>query len=168
MSKLEIKPKRFTILDANDPDCRFQRNIDVLNECLGLNRGLYRRASYPHNAPTGKGWIPGTKENEKFFVWMPKLHKNSSEWVNSISDDDSLIIETAGQQKGVDYFYDDAEAAANMQRLVFVQDKPKTWYRFVGVFAVDKYELKKHVFKRIATKVRLIGNPVSQIEIIEE
>lgn len=38
MAELKIHPKRFEILDANDPLCSFRINIDVLNECFGANR----------------------------------------------------------------------------------------------------------------------------------
>ena len=32
MAKLEVLPKRFDVLDANDDNCQFRINIDVLNE----------------------------------------------------------------------------------------------------------------------------------------
>ncbi len=57
MASLEVKEKRIDILDANDPKCQFRINIDVLNECFGLNRSLYMRACYPAKGPTGRDWI---------------------------------------------------------------------------------------------------------------
>lgn len=169
MSKLEIKAKSIDVLDANDPRCHFRINIDVLNECFGLNRGMYMHASYPQNGPIGESWIPGTVVGEKYFVWMPKLFSNSSEWKNRISEDGSLIYEIAQPNKASDYLCDtgDISAAFYMKRLVFAKESSKAPYRFMGVFVADTFDYKKHVFRRIASKVRLIGNPVSKVEIIE-
>ena len=169
MSTLEVKSKRIDILDANDPKCTFRINIDVLNEAFGLNRSLYMRASYPADGPTGEDWIPGTNKGEKFFIWMPKLFSNSSEWGNSISADSTLIYEIAEPGKADDYLFTagDTEPAFYMKRLAFVKESQKAPYRFAGVFVADEYNFKRHIFKRIAARVRLIGNPVTSIEILD-
>ncbi len=71
MAKLEVLPKRFDVLDANDPHCRFRINIDVLNECFGANRSIYMRACYPQSVDEN---ISGTNPGDKFVAWMPKLY----------------------------------------------------------------------------------------------
>lgn len=53
-------------------------------------------------------------------------------------------------------------------RLVFAKPDLKEPYEFVGVFVSDKMDYLKHSYKRIATKVRLIGDPVYQIEILDD
>lgn len=169
MAKLEIKPKRIEILDANDPQCRFRINIDVLNECFGLNKSMYMKASYPPSGPIGGKYISGTNANDKFFIWMPKLYGNSSEWNNRISADGTTIHESADPTKAEEYLptSNEADAAACMKRLVFVKDSVTAPYRFVGVFEMSDYKYKRHEFKRVATRVRVIGDPVAHIEIIE-
>lgn len=46
MAEFKIHPKRFEILDANDPLCSFRINIDVLNECFGANRNMYMHTEH--------------------------------------------------------------------------------------------------------------------------
>ena len=169
MSNLEVKAKRVEVLDANDSHSQFRINIDVLNEAFGFGVSMYMRASYPAKGPTGGDWIPGIHKGEKFFIWMPKLFSNSSEWGNSISEDSALIYEIAEPGKTDDYLFSegDTDPAFYMKRLAFVKESPKDSYRFAGVFIADEYNFKRHIFKRIATRVRLIGNPVTQIEILD-
>lgn len=168
MAKLQVKEKCVDTLDANDPKCQFRNTIDILNECFGLNRKANRRASYPQSGPTGDKWIAGTR-GEKFFVWMPKLYSNTSEWGNSINDDGTIIYEIAEPGRNEDYLFTagNTKPAFYMNRLVFAKESTEAHYRFVGVFVADSYEYKRHVFRRIATRVKLIGNPVTRIEILD-
>lgn len=165
MAERKIHPKRFEILDANDPLCRFRINIDVLNECFGANRNLYMHACYPQ----GKNkTIPGTKYGDKFFVWMPKLYGNSSEWKNSVSADGKTIYEVAEPTRHTDWMDEDKHVLDGI-RLVFVKPDPHEPYRFIGVFVSKKMDYLRHSYKkRIATKVRLIGDPVYKIELIDD
>lgn len=164
MAKLEILPKRLDVLDANDPKCRFRINIDVLNECFGANRSIYMNACYPQ----GKyETIPGTKPGDKFFVWMPKLYGNSSEWKNSISNDGNTIYEIAESTRHSDWMDDDKHVLEGI-RLVFVKPNPRESYRFVGAFVNEKMDFLRHSYKRIATRVKLIGNPVYKIELLDD
>lgn len=55
-----------------------------------------------------------------------------------------------------------------MLRLVFVKDSAKSPYRFAGVFKSGKMEFCKHTYCRIASKVKIIGNPVSKIELMDD
>ena len=40
MAYLKVLPKKFNYLDANDDDCIFRINIDVLNEAFGVGRAM--------------------------------------------------------------------------------------------------------------------------------
>lgn len=52
--------------------------------------------------------------------------------------------------------------------LVFVKDSAQSPYRFVGVFKSGKMEFCKHTYCRIASKVKIIGNPVTKIELLDD
>lgn len=163
MSSLEIHPKRFDILSIYDESCRFNNNVDVLNECFGANRSMYMHASYPQ----GKNQtISGTKEGERFFVWMPKLYGNSSEWKNSISEDGKTIYEVAEDSRETDWM-DYGKHDLGALRIVFLKPTPKSPYEFVGVFNNGKMEHLHHEYHRIATRVKLVGDPVTRIEILD-
>lgn len=163
MAKLEVHEKKYDILDA-ESNCAFRINIDVLNEAFGVGRAMYARASYPDKKGT---FIRGTKPEEKYFVWMAKLYGNSSLWKNTLSSDKSYIYEIAEPGKECDWTDEYPESADEM-RIAFVKDSPQAPYRFVGVYKNDCMKHMKHSYKRIATKIRLIGNPVFQIELLDE
>ena len=63
MAKLEILPKRWDELDAEDQRCEFRINIDVLNEAFGVGRGMYAKAVYSDKKDTyiqsNRAWILG-------------------------------------------------------------------------------------------------------------
>ena len=92
-SSLEVKDKRYDILDVDD-DCTFRINIDVLNEAFGVGRSMYARACYPDKKNT---FFWEEKGSRHFFIWMPKMYSNSSEWKNTISKDGRYIYEDAEQ-----------------------------------------------------------------------
>lgn len=163
MTKLEILPKRFDVLDANDKNCCFRINIDVLNEAFGVGRGMYARASYPDKKDT---YFYGKNTKDKFYIWMPKFYSNSSEWQNSISEDGSVIYEIAEGDRHEEWISEDTDLDA--LRLVFVKETTKAPYRFVGVFKCGKIDYCNHTYERVATKVRLIGNPVTHIELLDD
>ena len=162
MAKLTILPKRFEILDVYNPRCSFRINIDVINECFGANRGMYMRACYPD-----RSFIPGTNRKDRFCAWMPKLYTNASGWKNSISYDGKTIFEVAEDDKQHDWT-EETILPLDIIRLVFVKATAKDPYRFVGAFVLDKNKHLDHTYRRIATKVRLIGNPVTHIELLDD
>ena len=164
MAELTILPKRFEILDANDENCSFRINIDVLNECVGANRKIYMHACYPQRKDE---FILGTEPDDKFFVWMPKLYGNSSEWKNTVSSDGNIIYEVAEKTRHKDWI-DEGKHDVTGIRMVFVKPSPKAPYRFAGVFVSDKMDFLHHSYRRIATKVKLIGNPVTRIELLDD
>lgn len=163
MAKLEVLPKRLDYLDANDEACQFRINIDVLNEAFGVGRAMFAKACYPDK----KGvTFSGNNPVDKFFIWMPKLYGNSSGWKNAISEDGTEIYEVAENTRHEDWIHEDADLSG--LRLVFVKPDPKSFYKFVGVFKSGKMDFCDHTYERVATKVKLIGDPVKKIELLDD
>ena len=163
MAKLEVLPKRLDVLDANDDSCKFRINIDVLNEAFGVGRAMYAKASYPDK----KGvFFTGDKPDDKLFIWMPKLYGNSSEWKNVISEDGNEIYEIAESSRYKDWISEDDDL--NALRIVFAKPDPKSPYKFAGIFKSGKMEFCKHTYERVATRAKLIGNPVTKIELLDD
>ena len=164
MAKLEVLPKRLEILDVNSSECKFRINIDVLNEAFGVGRAMYAKAVYPDKKDT---YILGDKPGDKFIIWMPKLYGNSSEWKNVLNEDGTELYEVAEPTRHEDWI-GESPRKSDIMRLVFVKDDPKSFYRFVGVFAAGKMEHLNHTFVRVASKVKLIGNPVTKIALLDD
>lgn len=164
MSKLVVLPKRFDVLDANDRNCTFRINIDVLNAGFGLRKDAYFKAVYPQSKYE---YISGSKPGQKFVIWMPKLYGNSSEWANRVSNDGNTIYEVAEPTRHIDWIQEDKHPM-DVIRLVFVKPDPKRPYRFAGAFVNGKMDHLNHTYRRIATKVRVIGDPVRRIEMLDD
>ena len=164
MAKPEVLPKRLDVLDVADPACSFRVNVDVINEAFGAEcNPPYMRAVYPRKESEIL-WEKNTKE--RLIVWMPKLYGNSSEWRNTLSEDGTKIYEVAEGKRTHDWTEDGFDP--DLLRLVFVQKKAKEPYVFVGAFKIEKLEHCNHVFSRIATKVRLIGQHVKFVEVLDD
>ena len=169
MSNLKALKKHIDILDVDNPTCTFRINIDVLNEAFGLNRSMYAKAWYPDSKYS---WISAINSKEQFYIWMPKMYSNSSGCKNSISYDGTKIYEVIDDPNVVD---DSETTDADIYgynyrhgyRLVFIKESPKSPYRFVGVFRPIKMEHNNHAFERVATKIKLIRNPATAIEILK-
>lgn len=164
MSKLKVLPKRVDILDANDVTCQFRINIDVLNEAFGVGRAMYAKACYPD---TNGGCFLGNNPGDRFVIWMPKLYSNSSEWKNILINDGEEIHEDAEATRNEDWI-PIGTLSLPVLRIVFVKSDPKSPYKFVGVYRSGKMEHLHHTYERIATRVRLIGNPVNRIELLDD
>lgn len=164
MGKQEVLPKRLDILDVNDKNCQFRINIDVLNEAFGVGRSMYAKAVYPDKKHSS---LPDTKGQDKFIIWMPKLFGNSSEWKNSISEDETKIYEIAESTRDVDWTDIDKHDLYCL-KLTFVKPDKNSPYRFVGAFRAGKMDHLHHTYERVSTKVRLIGNPVHSIELLDD
>ena len=164
MGKFEILPKRLEILDANDNACEFRINVDVLNEAFGIGRSMYLKACYPDRKNVT---FSGTNPDDKFIIWMPKLYSNNSEWKNVLTNGGDVIREDAEATRHTDWI-DISKHPLNVLRLVFVKEDPKSPYKFVGVYKLDKKDYLHHTYNRIATRVRLIGNPVTSIELLDD
>lgn len=164
MGKNEIHPKRLDYLDVNDDACQFGNNVDVLNEAFGFGESMLMKAGYPRNPQKS---IPGTKPGDKFRIWLPKLYGNKSGWHNILSDDGKHFYEKSEDSKAVDWM-DIDDSGSKALSLIFVKEKRNTPYRFVGVFKAGKMERLNHTYDRIATGVKLIGNPVNRIELLDD
>ena len=163
MAKLEVLPKRVDVLEVNSPESVFRINIDILNEAFGVGRCMYAKAVYPDKKNSD---IPGTNPGDRYIIWMPKLYGNTSEWKNVVSEDGTEIYEVAEGSRTEDWIDEDSDL--NVLRLVFVKDSAQRPYRFVGVFKSGRMEFCKHTYCRIATKVKIIGNPVTKIELLDD
>ena len=159
-----IHMKSVDILDATSNTYKFRTNIDILNECFGANRSLYMQACFPQGKNTFL-WEKNT--NDKVIVWMPKLYGNSSHWKNSISEDRTIIYEVAENGLTTDWM-DTGKHDLSAIRLVFVKESRKGPYVFAGVFINGEMNYLSHTYIRIATKVRLIGDPVTKVEILDD
>ena len=164
MPKLKVLPKRIDILDANDNSCKFRINIDVLNEAFGIGRAMYAKASYPDKKG---GYFLGNRSEDRFIIWMPKLYSNSSEWKNSIHNNGKEIHEDAEAFRRDDWI-SEGILDVSLLRLVFVKSENKSPYKFIGVYRSGKMDHLHHTYERIATKVKLIGNPVNQIVLLDD
>ena len=163
MAKLEILPQRWDELDAEDPRCEFRINIDVLNEAFGVGRGMYAKVVYPDKKDT---YIQSNRG--KCIIWMPKLYGNSSNWRNALSEDGSELYEVADNGRNEDWISADYDVDERILRIIFVKPDSKSPYKFAGVFENGKMDFCNHIYRRIATKIRLIGNPVTSIKIVDD
>lgn len=167
MPKPEVLPKRIDILDSSDPACKFRINIDVLNECFGANcKAPYMKAVFPRK---NSDYFCSTTPTDKVRVWMPKLFGNSSLWKNALSSDGSYFYEIADEGRTSDWT-DISPADPNTVRLIFSKAKnnPDCPYVFNGAYINESMDYMKHTYKRIATKVKLIGNPVYKVELLDD
>ena len=164
MSNPKVHSKWVEILDVNDRKYSFRTNIDVLNECFGAGRSNYMRAIFPQKRDEYYGEI---NTHEKFKVWMPKLYGNSSLWQNTVSEDGNTIYEIAEAERTEDWM-DKRKHNLDSIRLVFLKPDPHKPYYFAGAFINGKMDHLHHSYIRIATKVRLIGNPVTQVELLDD
>ena len=164
MTNLTILPKRLDVLDVTDPSCEFRINIDVLNEAFGVGRSMFAKACYPEKKHDS---FPGTKPGDHFIIWMPKLYSNNSEWKNSLYNEGLEIHEDAEPTRHEDWI-DIRKHDLSALRLVFVKPDIKSPYKFMGVYRSGKMEHLHHTYERIATRVRLIGDPVERIELLDD
>ena len=82
------------------------------------------------------------------------------------AEDGTEIYEVAEGSRTEDWIDEDSDL--DVLRLVFVKDSAKSPYRFAGVFKSGKMEFCKHTYCRIASKVKLIGDPVTKIELLDD
>ncbi len=159
--KTEIIPKSIDVLDVNGDKTDFDYIIDILNACFGASVAGWQKATWP----SGRD-IAVSNSQTAAFVWMPKFYRNRSLWKNSISENEEYIYEVADYDRNEDWTEEDGGSHENKYRIVFIKETPDTPYRFVGVFEDCKMEHLNHSYKRIASKIRLIGDPVYKIELL--
>ena len=150
------------ILDVAD-NISYEKIYDAINETVGTSYTGWMKATWPSSYPD----LP-------FRLWFPKLAETKNgqlvsaafDCVNTISDDWNEVIfddlkDTPVGSKDVRY---------NGISLIFAKEPKGGPYIFRGAFIDDaeKSRPKHHVSKRIGTKVKLIGQPANQIEILDD
>ena len=155
----ETKGRVYWELDANK-NMKFRTHLDVLAECFGIFYQSHQRATWR---------LP---KNEEWMIWFPhettkESKKKDIEWFNSISEDGMNIYE---RSKNGNEYLQDSPYMKDCIRLVFMEIPSVGEYVFKGVYVgnLAKMEVGDHTFTRIATKVRLIGDPVYAIELLDE
>ena len=161
-----IADKKYEIIKVDDK-IHFHGHDFVLNECFGA--GIKK---YGHQKAL---WRPDGIET--WEVWFPKILRDKNEhpkatdsgWVNSISIDGITISERLVDMQKEDYWPIEG-FAEDLIRLVFAYDCESEDYIFRGAFVGNNEatEGRNHIFTRIATEVRLLGNPVYGIELIDK
>lgn len=156
----ETKKRVYWELDANK-NMHFHTHLEILAECFGAFLKMHRKGTWR---------LP---ENEEWMVWFPReikedTSKKDIEWYNTISADDLNIYERT-KIRGKEYLHE-FPYMKDCIRLVFMKISSVGAYVFKGAFVGNPAEMKEgdHTFTRIATRVRLIGNPVYDIELIDE
>ena len=152
---------RSIILDANDM-IFFHTIVEAINHCAGTDYGGWQRACWPSVYP-----------NNNIRMWFPKLSRRvnadyvseSNDCVNYISDDWMKFV-FDDYRSNIDDTNDANFYWGN--DLIFAKEIDGE-YLFRGVFVRDaeKSSHRHHVSRRIATKVKLIGSPVCELEILE-
>lgn len=148
--------KKIDILDAKDR-IEFYRVNDVLNTCFGTDYKAWMKATWP--------------VNDRCHCWFPKLVKTlkddpaaygcvnviSADWNTLVFDDHKTnAVDLRGPHRGL--------------RIVFAREPDNGPIMFRGVYVQDeeKSTFKHYVFNRIATKIRIIGSPAYDIELLDK
>lgn len=155
----KIKERKYYELDANDSP-QFRVKIDILNEAFGYSISGWVRAVYPLKNDT---YICGSKPDEKYIIWAFNEGKNDSDYCNTFSTDKNEIYEDSEHE---DYYLDSENIAATGEPRIVFSRKKGGYFVFNGIYMPYEIDNKHHVFKRIATKIKLVGNPVDHVEII--
>ena len=153
--------KKFDVLDAS-LNMTFHTIVGAINDVIGTDYEGWQRATWPNNNGNGR-----------FRLWFPKLAETkngqlvsaSFDCVNTISSDWNELI-----------FDDLKNTQADMTKkywgydLIFAKDPDGGEYIFRGVYVRNGEKSKPNhdVNKRIATKVRLVGEPAYDIELLDE
>lgn len=140
------------IIDVQD-NISYKTHVEILNEIFGKDYKAHFKATY--------------QVNETVKVWFPKIEKdcngnikpNSSGWVNRYNSNCSIITTIPPVPRH--------PSKSGEIVLIFIMFGHHD-YRFVGAFLLDCENSNEHIHikKRITTKVKLIGKPVDEIELI--
>lgn len=154
-----IGQNQIRIIDA-DEHLVFKTIYEAINYFMGTKLNGWMKACWPNRMGNGK-----------FRLWFVKLAKivdgrprpASYHCLNTIEEDGLYVVfddlknsatETTEKYLGLD--------------LIFAK-APNEDYEFMGVYKRDalKSSLNHDVSKRISKRVKLIGSPVEEIEVIE-
>ena len=157
----EIVNNREIIIDASK-NIRYEKIYKAINETVGSNYTAWMTACWPSVYPK----LP-------FRIWFLRLAgtKNGvlvpfKGGLNTISEDWNEVV------------FDDLRDAPNNDQhdlypgitLIFAKEPRNGPYIFRGAFINDKDKTTPmhHVAKRIGTKIKLIGKPAADIEILDD
>lgn len=152
--------KKIEILDAMEK-YEFPTIFRAINDCIGTEYSGWMTACWPN-----------VRGNGNFRMWFPKLAKQKGgelipaafDCINTISDDWNTFIFEDLKGGHVDM----SDKYGGMD-LIFAKTPGNHGYMFCGVYIRDGENSKPNydVSTRIATKVRLIGNPAYDIELLD-
>lgn len=153
----------YRILNASEK-ISFKKKIDAINWCTAKNYDdiAWQQACWPSN-----------RTKNEFRIWFPKLaeKKNgnylptSDGFVNYLSDDwDFFYFDNLNSENRT---YNPKEGYLGIN-ILFAKDFSGD-YIFRGVYRIDfeKSGPNHLVHKRIATRIKLIGNPVQRYEMLD-
>ena len=152
--------KKIEILDAKEV-YEFPTIFEAINDSIGTEYSGWMKACWPN-----------VKGNGNFRMWIPKLAKKRDgelvpaafDCVNTISDDwnEFVFEDLKGKSRDLSDKYWGMD-------LIFAKDHSNHGYVFRGVYVRDGEKSKPNydVSKRIATKVKLVGNPAYDIELLD-
>lgn len=154
--------KKYDILDAGD-HIEFSSIYEAINCCIGTSYTGWMKACYP-----------ASNGDFNFRMWFPKLAKEKDgkkvsaafDCVNTISPDwNQVVFEDLKRDPSEEA---DPESIYRGLDLIFAKD-PAGGYLFRGCFKYDEDASSgnRSVSKRVATRVRLIGNPATDIELLD-
>lgn len=152
------------VLDAKD-NIPFRTIYQLLNECFGTHYTAWMRC----------GWAPKSKH---FSIWVPKLAETKNGklvpaafgCINTISDDwNTVVFDDLKFERYIDEPPKYVHASRNRPCLIFAKEPHGGPYIFRGVYVYDESvsHMMHSVNRRIASRVRLIGDPVEDIELLD-
>lgn len=164
---MEVKDthSREVIIDASEM-IGYGSIYETINAVAGTQYTGWMRAVWP----SGNKSLP-------YCIWFPKLAeiKNgeivpaANDCINTISADwNEVIYEYVGsKQQNID---DRQEDPNSVPTLIFAKEPKGGPYIFRGVYIpdVEKSRSNYYVSRRIGTKIKLIGKPADQIEILDD
>lgn len=157
--------EEYRILDVND-HVSFKKKIEAINWCTEKDYDkniAWQQACWPSNRP----------KSYDFRIWFPRLApKKNGEYIPATNDCVNYLSEDWNY-----FFFDDLrkdrKSAEPADRylgldLIFAKDVDGD-YIFRGVYMIDLNKSKPNhfLYKRIATKIKLIGKPVERFEILD-
>lgn len=148
---------RIDHLDAKDK-CEFYRIDEVLNNCFGTDYQAWMKGTWPLN--------------DYYWCWFPKLVKSikdepaSNGCINVISEDWNTII----YDETKDSVADTSSDQHNDRAIVFAREPDNGPILFRGVYVFDRKRssYKHYIYKRVSSKIRIIGNPAYDIETLDK
>lgn len=157
--------EEYRIIDAND-NVTFRTKTEAINWCTGSDYDLknaWRPACWPSNRP----------KNKEFRIWFVKLAvMNNGEYIPGVEGCINKLIDN-----GNCFIFDDIRTDRVNNggteflgyNILFTKDSGDD-YVLRGVYLLDsqKSHPNHHVFKRIATKLKLIGKPAEKLELVDD